>query len=151
MLILLQITTQCQHNSEKYFMMLSLMQTSILLVFLQLIQPCGSSYKRILTPDGLPMCALNSPSYSMLACDILGIPEAVPDVLRCGYQCSTLGDTVCAAGFNYVDSGYCEFYATPPVNCSTNHKSCEYYEVRSTLSAAFICYFKINEKAKIEL
>jgi len=133
-----------QRNSEKYFMMLStsLMQTSPFLVFIQLaqlIEICGSPFKLILTPDGLPMCALNSPSYSMLACDILGIPEGVPDVLRCGYKCSTLGDTVCAAGFNYVDSGHCEFYATPPVNCSTHNKSCEYFEVRSILSTAMIC------------
>ena len=113
--------------------MISLMRWFAIFFFLLLAQLTlsrGTSLTLIKTPGGLPMCALNPPALSMLISDILGIPDGVPDVMRCGYQCSSLGDRACAAGFNYDGNGHCQFYVVPPVNCSTGIKSCEYYEVR---------------------
>ena len=87
----------------------------------------ASSINLIKNLDGLSLCALDRPSYSILVSEVLGVPDGVPDELRCGYQCSS--DDNCAAGFNYLENGQCQFYAVPPVNCTAQMQTCKYYEV----------------------
>ena len=111
--------------------MLSAYVIHILFAIFQRVPASGSSSIYLIkNPDGLPLCVLDSPSYSVLVDEILGVPDGVPGVLRCGYKCSSRTNDECAAGFNYVEDGQCQFYAAPPVNCTTQTQTCRYYEVK---------------------
>jgi hypothetical protein len=127
----------CRNKAKKllmdmylaWFDMFSAYVIHILYAIIQRVVVSGSSSCNLIkTPDGLPLCALDSPSYSVHVDKILGVPDGVPDELRCGYHCFSLADDKCSAGFNYVDDGHCQFYSAPPVNCTTQRQTCRYYE-----------------------
>lgn len=97
------------------------------------------SFEPVSHDNGSAYCAVDVPTTVFPVSDIVGIPDAVPDAVRCGYACTgfvnctsynhKIGITT-ASNFNSWDS-VCELFTFTPHNCTTLLRStnCVHYQV----------------------
>jgi hypothetical protein len=107
------------------------------------------SFRPVKFANGTIACAAALPSLSSSVAEIDDILvevfpalAEVPEVVRCGYRCTTLtslGSTSGrCTGFNYrATVGLCEFYSSALANC-TFQTGCSYYTVKLYLQLTII-------------
>jgi hypothetical protein len=95
----------------------------------QLLSP---SLCRVVTSDVFSLCATNAPSHVTSLVDIVdvGLPDEIPDAVRCGYRCSVMRQTDRCSAFSVVDGG-------------TSGKTCQFYDNTTDLcfAASLNCVF----------
>jgi hypothetical protein len=116
----------------------------LILAILSRVSPVSAagngSFTPLLLANGSAMCATDQPSLVVTVASILGIPDGVPDAVRCGMVCK--GYSGCSS-FNYRQSsgGLCEMYTYTPQNCTTTDKSCMFYQVSVLMRiTATVCF-----------
>ena len=79
-------------------------------------------------------CANDVPSSVIMVNDIIGLPQGVPDVVRCSYFCTSQSS---CSSFNIRQGSprQCEGFNFIPRNCSvTKPDNCQHFEVTHRIS-----------------